>query len=118
MSDGMTLRFAAFALVAAGSVLAVACATEPGAPSDAALIEQGRAMASSQCAECHAVGAQGASPNESAPPLRTVFDRTYRTRLAEQFRNGLPVGHDDMPRFEFTSDEITALMAYLQDIEE
>jgi mono/diheme cytochrome c family protein len=101
------------------AILAVGCA-QSGAPTSPTMalleVQQGRALAQRECARCHAVRELGDSPRAGAPPLRDVLDRYNASRLELSFREGLIVGHADMPVFELSEAEVAALLAYLQDI--
>jgi mono/diheme cytochrome c family protein len=90
----------------------------PGvAQSDSEKVAAGRAIAETQCAACHAIGANSASPLASAPPLRDVLARYEDEEgLAYRFINGMKVGHDEMPRFDFDVQAADALIAYLRSI--
>jgi mono/diheme cytochrome c family protein len=75
--------------------------------------ESGRKIMEAECARCHAVGKTGQSPLEAAPPFRDVVKRYEPDALAEAFAEGIVTGHNDMPEFEFTPEEISGLIAYL-----
>ncbi len=86
--------------------------------SEAAQIAMGKRLAETQCASCHAIGRQGASPVTIAPPLRTVAQRYPLNSLEEAFGEGILVGHPMMPEFKFSPDQIAALLAYLNSIQD
>ncbi len=88
-----------------------------GFPDDAGSIEDGRNVAETYCAGCHGLGAEP-PVRADAPPLRHVLSRFPPAQLAENFRSGIHVGHDDMPDFEFNPAGTDALMAYLLSIQE
>jgi len=108
-----------------------ACAAQPGeaqatraqtqaeapAPTSADLIENGRVIAETECARCHAVGAEGESAHAGAPPLRHVLQRYRADSLAEDLNEGIRVGHADMPEFELPLQGVDSLIAYLQSIQ-
>lgn len=103
------------AAIAALLFLLAACTT-PAAPE--ARIQHGRALAAAQCSSCHAIDASGESPAPEAPPFRTL-SRNYRVdTLEEALAEGISVGHPAMPQFEFAPDDVDALVAYLQSIQE
>jgi mono/diheme cytochrome c family protein len=111
----MIMRIAVVACV----LLLAGCAAQGGAepPADnAALVEDGRAIAEAQCAGCHAVGEYGDSPNPAAPPFRTVLTRYRAEVLEEELINGIQVAHP-MPNFQFNPQGADALMAYLRSIQ-
>jgi mono/diheme cytochrome c family protein len=73
----------------------------------------GRKIAEAECAKCHAIGKEGASPLASAPPFRTFAQKWPVEDLQEAFAEGISVGHGPMPEFIFEPDEISDLIAYL-----
>jgi mono/diheme cytochrome c family protein len=107
----MTARFA-FMLALLG--LSAAFGAE-NAPSD--LERHGRALAERMCAECHAVGDQGRSPHVGAPAFRTLDRRLDLDSFMDRLREGLTVGHPDMPVFRFTRDDARAFVLYLRSIQ-
>lgn len=102
------------ALVMAG------CAAPQGgvdeAPAD--LIADGKVIALTQCASCHAPGSQGRSNRPDAPPLRVILSGYASDALAEDLINGIKMGHPDMPQFDFSPRETQSLVAYLKSIQE
>ena len=86
-------------------------------PQDAAIAE-GRALAEQLCAKCHAIGAEGDSPFETAPPFRTFAEKWPIDSLAEAFAEGIVVGHPAMPEFQFEVDQIDALLLYLESLQD
>jgi mono/diheme cytochrome c family protein len=79
---------------------------------------RGEELVSAQCARCHAIARSGESPHSAAPPFRTLSRRYPVDALAESLAEGLSVGHSDMPEFVFEADEIAAILAYLNSIQE
>ncbi len=73
----------------------------------------GKALLEANCARCHAIGAEGASQHEKAPPFREVVTRYPIEDLEETLAEGIMSGHPDMPEISFKPDEITAILAYL-----
>ena len=114
-----------FPLVLAIFLFAPACAPVPPqgatvAPSgsnDDAIVAQGRDIAMTNCSTCHAIDDERTSPNPAAPPLLQILMRYDSERLADDFVEGVRVGHDEMPHFDFTVREADALIAYLKAIE-
>lgn len=86
-------------------------------PRESELIGQGRVMAESLCAGCHAIGMEGASPHPDAIPLRQLSWNYPVESLAEPFAEGIMVGHPDMPQWQFEPKDIDALLAYLETIQ-
>jgi mono/diheme cytochrome c family protein len=108
------------ALTACAPVPQQSAAAAPGAapPDRAALIARGRALAETHCTTCHAIGETGESRLPAAPPFRTLAVRYPVNMLQEAFAEGVLVGHPAMPEFRFEPDEIDALVAYLESIQE
>jgi len=79
---------------------------------------RGELLLNSNCSECHAVGRAGPSPHASAPPFRTLGQRYPIESLAEALAEGLYTGHPDMPEFVFEVSDVSAILAYLQSIQE
>jgi mono/diheme cytochrome c family protein len=85
---------------------------------DATGTERGQVIAESRCGACHATGRAGESPAPEAPPFRQL-SRNYRvSTLEEALAEGISVGHPAMPQFEFPPEDVDALIAYLQSIQE
>ncbi|MGD9981374.1 MAG: cytochrome c [Hyphomonadaceae bacterium] len=98
--------------------LVAACAGRPEAPSRSEVEARGARLTQSQCGECHAIGATGESPAPEAPPFRTL-SRNYRVaNLQEALAEGISVGHPAMPQFEFAPEDVDAIIAYLESIQE
>ena len=55
------------------------------------LISEGRAIVEENCTACHAIGAEGDSPRQDAPPLRTVFAEFDAEAIGDDFREGMDV---------------------------
>jgi cytochrome c len=101
----------AFALMlTAGSVA--------GAAEDESPEKRGEALLIQLCASCHAVGRTGTSPHPEAPAFRTLGKRYKIESLEEALGEGLTSGHPDMPEFRFSADDVGAVIAYLNSIQE
>jgi cytochrome c len=83
-----------------------------------ALEGRGEGLLTSNCARCHAVGRTGNSTHPEAPPFRTLGQRYPIEVLAEALAEGLSSGHPDMPEFRFEVDNVDAILAYLESIQE
>jgi mono/diheme cytochrome c family protein len=81
------------------------------APSE--IVAKGKAIAEEKCARCHAIGLEGRSTHEAAPPFREVAQRYPVENLAEALAEGIVSGHPDMPVFTFGPADIEAFLAYL-----
>ena len=77
---------------------------------------RGRAIAEQQCARCHAIGREGASPLPVAVPFRELPKRYPVQQLGEALAEGIVTGHPEMPEFTFEPPQIEALLAYLESL--
>lgn len=103
-------RMKHFALIAALLSFAVPASADE-------LVQFGRQIAEANCASCHAITADDASQHPEAPPLRELSARYPIDALEEAFVEGIYVGHPDMPQFEASPEQVTALLAYLDTIQ-
>lgn len=91
------------------------------APADgaeqAALVEDGLAIAEANCASCHAIGAAGESPNPKAPLFRALLSRYRADMLETELAEGMRVAHEPMPQFKFEPDAAAALVAYIKSVQ-
>jgi cytochrome c len=81
------------------------------------LERHGRALVDRMCSQCHAIGKSGRSPHIGAPALRELDRRLDLDSFVERLREGLMVGHPDMPTFRFTREDARALMLYVRSIQ-
>jgi mono/diheme cytochrome c family protein len=88
-----------------------------GASADADTVARGRALVEANCARCHAVGVEDASPLANAPAFRTLSERYPVDALEEAFAEGIVTGHPDMPEFEATPDQIAAIIDYIASLQ-
>ena len=88
-----------------------------GIPYDADSIADGREIAVHQCENCHGLDKDD-NKRADAPPLRYVLAAYPPESLAESFRAGIHVGHEDMPDFVFGDLGMDVLLAYLISIQE
>jgi mono/diheme cytochrome c family protein len=106
----MTIRLAIL-LVLLG--MSVSSAQENG-PS--ALEQRGRTLAERMCSQCHAIGNRDQSSHTAAPPFRALDRRLELDSFMDRLREGLMVGHPDMPMFRFTREDARAFVLYLRSI--
>ena len=97
------------AILALAGVPAVALGQTPGEV-DGAVIAAGR------CGRCHATGPNDASPQRITPPFRTLHERWPIEMLVEAQKSGVIDGHDEMPAFDFSPEEITALLRHIDSL--
>src|SRR5262249_48278560 len=81
------------------------------------LVEQGKLLAMTFCAQCHAIGTTDASPHAQAPAFRTVDRRVDLDTFFQRLREGVTSGHSDMPTIRFTREDARAFIAYLRSIQ-
>lgn len=102
-------------------VLGVAFAAPVPLPASAAekdLTQKGEVIVREHCGRCHAVGLTDSSPNEEAPPFRTLSSRYPIDSLAESLAEGIMSGHPEMPVFVFSPHDVDAIIDYMQSIQE
>lgn len=110
-------------LVALSVLLLTGCVSTPTRQPEGSIaatpaqIEAGRLMAESKCSACHAIGATGPSPLRAAPAFHRLSERYAAGDLVEVLREGIVTGHPSMPDWVFSSEEIGALVAYVQSIQ-
>lgn len=80
-------------------------------------ILEGQKLAKELCSNCHAIDITDESKNKQAPPFRTFSQKWPLENLEEALAEGIVVGHDDMPEFKFTPDQITNFITYLEHIQ-
>ena len=107
----MTIRLAILLLLLG---MPVGSAEEDG-PS--VLEQRGRALAERMCSECHAIGKGDQSPHAGAPAFRVLDRRVELDSFMDRLREGLMVGHPDMPMFRFTREDARAFVLYLRSIQ-
>jgi mono/diheme cytochrome c family protein len=83
-----------------------------------ALESRGQGLVTASCASCHAIGRAGDSAHPQAPPFRKLGQRYPIEVLAEALAEGLSSGHADMPEFRFEIEDVDAILAYLESIQE
>jgi len=92
--------------------------TAAAAAQDASIEQRGRALVDRYCSRCHAIDRTGSSPHAEAPPFRTLGARYPIDSLAEALAEGLVTGHPDMPEFMFEVQDVGAILAYLNSIQD
>jgi cytochrome c len=101
------------------TVLLVLASAGAALPQDRRALEtRGESVLTTNCSRCHAVGRTGNSTQPQAPPFRTLGQRYPIEVLAEALAEGLSSGHPDMPEFRFEIDDVDAILAYLESIQE
>lgn len=87
---------------------------EPEEPS----IQRGRALVAENCSGCHAIGADGKSPHEKAPPFHTLGERFPIDALEETFIESIDTGHPGMPVFLASPQQIADILDYIASVME
>ena len=108
-AGGMVRRTCLAALLLASGAAPVLAVDDPD-------VERGRVLAEENCARCHAIGPDGVSPFDEAPPFRDIVQQFPPAHLAEALAEGIVVGHPEMPEFTFEEDQIDGLIAYLESL--
>ena len=85
---------------------------------DSDVIKQGEALLTKNCSRCHGVGRTDTSRHPAAPLFRQLSKRYPIESLEEALGEGIISGHPDMPEFEFDADDVGAIIAYLNSIQE
>ncbi len=102
--------------ISLAAALAVAAALQAIGPACAQDDDPGKVLAQTYCGRCHAIGETGDSPFKDAPPFREVVKRYPVANLAEALAEGIVVGHDAMPEFSFSPEQIEDLLTYLDSL--
>ena len=77
------------------------------------MLERGRAIAARKCAPCHAIGRDDERPHAIVTPFRELHTRYPIEMLVDARRAGIISGHDEMPMFELSREDMRALLAYI-----
>jgi cytochrome c len=104
-------------MLSIGCVLGAVAAASSGTSCLASSAEQGKHLALTYCAKCHATDKVSPSPLKIAPPFRTLHERYPAGMLEEALAEGIVTGHPTMPEFRFESDQIGDFMAFLNTLE-
>jgi mono/diheme cytochrome c family protein len=99
------------------AMLAIGCASTSPAQEPDQQIEQGKLLAMTFCAECHAVSTTDASPHAQAPAFRALDRRVNFDTFFQRLREGVTSSHPDMPTFRFSREDARAFIAYLRSIQ-
>lgn len=108
---GIVIRFSAIFI----SLLVCEMALNPALANEARQgnVQDGKILAIQLCGRCHAVVPGEESPFSKAPPFQEIVGRWPLSYLEEAFAEGVTVGHEAMPEFHLTPNEIDNLLAYL-----
>ena len=86
-------------------------------PCLASSAQQGKRLARTYCAKCHAIDKVSPSPLKIAPPFRTLHEHYPVGMLEESLAEGIVTGHPSMPQFRFDADQIGNFIAFLKTLE-
>jgi len=103
--------------IATAAALMAAMPSTTGAEPLSPSAQRGLVFVRTNCAQCHAIGIEGASPLAIAPPFRTLHKKYPVESLAEAFAEGIVTGHPSMPEFRLEPDRINAVISYLKTLE-
>ncbi|RIA55996.1 c-type cytochrome [Dichotomicrobium thermohalophilum] len=84
-----------------------------GAPAQANALEEGRQLAEDMCGTCHAISPEDETENPEAPTFSEIAGRYSVWNLQEALAEGIVVGHEDMPEFTLSPEQINALLSYM-----
>ncbi len=76
----------------------------------------GKAILQKDCSRCHSIEATGDSPLAVAPPLRDIYRKRSLERLEFELAEGMGSRHQEMPQVQFSTEEIAAILNYLNGI--
>jgi cytochrome c len=79
--------------------------------------ERGLEFVATNCAKCHAIGADDESPLTIAPPFRMLHENYPVEDLEEALAEGIVTGHPEMPEFQLDGEQIADLITYLKTLE-
>jgi mono/diheme cytochrome c family protein len=102
---------------AAGGILAACALLFSMSPCAAENPLQGKRLALTYCARCHAIDKVSPSPLKIAPPFRTLHERYPVEMLEEALAEGIVTGHPTMPQFSFDADQVGNFIAFLKTLE-
>ena len=100
------------------ATLLLGLAATPVGAAEKDLTDKGKVLVEKNCSRCHAIGKEGDSTHPEAPPFRTLSSRYPIDDLAESLAEGIVSGHPDMPIFVFSPQDVAAIIAYLESIQE
>ena len=108
------MKSASLAVFVLASVMTRAALAQPANVME----ERGEALVQQHCAMCHAIGAQENSPEPRAPAFRKLYDQIDPDGLRKALERGMAIGHPEMPRFKLDGNQIEAILAYIDSIQE
>lgn len=101
------------ALLLLAGLAVAACASSPTETE----LDRGRLLVEASCSSCHAIDDISVSPAPEAPPFRRLSEGYRVSSLEEALTKGISTGHPAMPEFEFTTEDVKSIIAYLQSVQ-
>lgn len=98
----------------AAAVFVIATSTSLVHADDTASIKRGLELAQLLCMKCHAISGPGPGPEEKSPPFSTLTTKLGLEGVADQLLEGLPMGHEPMPKWEFSEQQAEDLLLYIE----
>ena len=83
---------------------------------DTTPITRGKELAQLLCQRCHAIAGPGPGKEEKSPPFSTLIARLTLEGVADQLLEGLPMGHDPMPQWQFSERQAEDLLLYIDSV--
>ena len=87
-----------------------------GADEVSASIQRGKELAQLLCVRCHAIDGPGPGKEEKSPPFSSLVERLTMEGVADQLLEGLPLGHDPMPKWQFSEQQAEDLLLYIESV--
>lgn len=97
---------------------AVLAVSAPALAAEKDQTNKGETLVKENCGRCHATGKEGDSPHAEAPPFRTLSSKYPVEDLAESLAEGIVAGHPEMPIFVFEPQDVSAIIDYLESIQD
>ncbi len=94
-------------------LMAMLLASAASLPVQADELAEGRELAEEMCGACHAIGPDDETGNAEAPTFSDIAGRYSVWNLQEALAEGIVVGHEDMPEFTLSPEQINALLSYM-----
>ncbi len=86
------------------------------AEEDQAYIKRGQELAQLLCIRCHAIAGPGPGTEEKSPPFSTLVSKLTLEGIADQLLVGLPLGHEPMPKWQFSEQQVEDLLFYIESV--
>ncbi len=106
-------KAARFCAIAAATIIFDAACARAGEIE----VAHGKALVETNCARCHSVGLDGASPNAKAPPFRLIYTRIPVETIAATLLTKATPDHSEMPKFTISPQQAADIAAYIASIQ-